>query len=80
MKKLTANVAKRITNKTNRTRPKTFQDVVDFLATEAKNGHSNTFIDGDLKTLETIKTELAERGFRVYIEEYTGTPFLSVEW
>ena len=84
MKKLTAEVAKRLTNKSTASEAKTFQDAINFIASEAKLGHTSTFIDGKLKDLEVIKAELEERGFRCYIEQ-TGFPpsgpkFLSVEW
>ena len=80
MKKLTAKIARRLTDKSKRAEPKKFQEVIEFIISEARNGHSNTFIDGDEATLKVIEKELNERGFQAGIERYLPTPFLSVYW
>jgi hypothetical protein len=88
VKKLTAKVARRLSKNTRATVALNFPHVIKFLASEARNGHTNTFIDGDLKDLEVIKKELEERGFRCHIEQtgfaefgtLGGPKFLSVEW
>lgn len=80
VKKFTVKIAKKLTRKSKASEPKTFQDVIKFIMSEARNGHSNTFIDGDEATLKVIEKELNERGFQAGIERYLPTPFLSVYW
>lgn len=82
MKKLTAKVAKRIAKYSTASDVTTFQKAIDYIAAQAKLGHTNTFLDGELKDLVVIKKELEERGFRCYIDS-TGPnkpKYLSVEW
>lgn len=80
MRKLTAKIARRIADKSKNNEPKTFQDAIDFIVSEAKNGHSNTFIDGKKVYLEFLADQLKARGFKVNLEKYLEKPFLNVEW
>jgi len=80
MKKLTAEVAKNISKRSTASVANTFQDAINFIASQASLGHTNTFIDGKAKDLKVIKKELEERGFRCYIENVGGPQYLSVEW
>jgi hypothetical protein len=80
MKKLTAEVARKISTRSDAGFANTFQDAVNFIAAQAKLGHNNTFIDGSMKDLKVIKAELEERGFRCHLDDVGGAEFLSVEW
>ena len=80
MKKLTADVARKLSKTSTLNEPKNMKQVIDFLVAEAKNGHTNTFIDGSEEVLQFIANELNSRGFKAGLERYTETPFLSVYW
>lgn len=80
MKRLTAKKAKAISEASVTNTPTNMKQVIDFLVSEAKNGHTNTFIDGKEEVLEFIANELNSRGFKAGLERYTSTPFLSVYW
>lgn len=80
MKKLTGKRAKQISESSTLNEPKNMKQVIDFILAEAKNGHTNTFIDGKEEVLEFIANELNSRGFKAGLERYTQTPFLSVYW
>lgn len=81
MKKLTADVAKRLSSKSDLT-IKSFQDAISIIELHTTLGFTNCFIDGELKDLKVVKVELQDRGFRCFIED-VGNPenkFLTVEW
>jgi hypothetical protein len=88
MKKLTAKVAKQLSNKSTASYITNFNSAILFIQINAKLGMSNCFIDGTEKNLKVLKKELQERGFRCHIETTggffgsvpTSKPFLSVEW
>jgi len=80
MTKMTAQVARKLTSKSTTSKIKTFQDAIHIIATEAKLGKCNCFIDGQYDDLFVVLKELKERGFKVYQERVNNTDYLSVEW
>jgi low affinity Fe/Cu permease len=77
MKKLTANVARKIKeNSTNRVYT-TLQSIIDEIVRSSQSRGTNTFIDLKKQNLEPFAEELRERGFKVWVKE---EGYLEVEW
>jgi len=78
MKKLTADVARRLKNKAMNTVHTNLQSIVDEIVKASKSRGSNTFIDLEEQNLEPFAEELRERGFKVWVRKEDG--YLEVEW
>ena len=78
---MNAKQAKKLSEEYSEIQYTKLSDVLNYIKSQAKTGHTNTFIDGSVKDLEKFQKALEKRGFRVFIETYNPpTKFLSVEW
>lgn len=78
MKKLTADVARKIYDKSQQVVYGDFQTIINEIVNSSKARGRNTFIDLAPHNLAPIAKELEERGFKVWIREDRG--YLEVEW